>query len=109
MAAIFTDRTTNYDGVASPAVGTGIVRVVFSPGIDTYSRLYIMHRPNGSSAAYEPKKFPTNEGKPFLEVGDSFKWDATGLQYYYKWEINTQRAAGRLADGSTVSASLTEV
>lgn len=89
MAIVFQNRTTNYSGDASPITGTGIVKISFNPGTPGESKLMIMTRVDGYDVPFVPKRFPgwkTSNGIPYLDVADTFGFNAEGIEYYYVWE-----------------------
>lgn len=97
MANIFSNRSGTYNEVASPRTGSGAVKISFALNKPNRARLYLMHRPTGSSDPYKAKLF-YNGQTDCLTRSDTIQVDLTDTQYYYRLKVN----------GGGVQATLTE-
>ena len=95
MASVFSNQSATYNEVASPRTGSAAIKISFSLNPEGLAKLYLMHRPTGSSDPYKPKVF---NGKDYLDRSDSLSVDVTGMQYYYRLKVNGDGVAAYLTE-----------
>jgi hypothetical protein len=79
MAKVFEDRTTDYDGEAFAADGSGVVKVYFWVSKQRASVLKLMVRKSSTTDPFIPLRADTGNV--------AYAWDATDWEYYFTWDI----------------------